>query len=197
MAKIDFGERFRGELVSVATEQAELLGDEFTGEYRSRLIAAFEAVDPETHAEAVDAFALGTCPASDSRGLVREYVKRRESIGPAPGYCPVFSLRYWGVPFTYGIILYHEQMWAFFREVYDVGFLEAARLEKHMLKESLKGTLTFAGFAENLNEKYRGFSREELERIYGIAAKAVGTAKYYFQCSTMVDRGLERTRAKS
>jgi hypothetical protein len=170
-------------LIRVLQEHHLRHDDVLHEEQKANLVYAFDKIDPSNHVEEAVAVALSMSyqPACH---IVDEYVRRKKGEAPLLPEHPVMMLKNWGVPDTYRMLIFREQVNALLAELIG-GTLEHGRrlCNKIMLREVKE-----QGFTSLLGDKYRGFRAKEIKVIYDAVCYYGPSARPYTWCSSMVSR---------
>ena len=166
-------------LIRVLQEHHMRHDDVLREEQKANLVYAFEKIKPSNHvAEAVAvACSMSYQPVYH---IVDEYVRRRR-VGAlhAPGH-PVLMLKAWGVPDTYRMLIFREQIYALLAELtgrtLDNGRKVSNMIYRHAITES--------DFADLLCAKYRQIlNSEEINELFETVGINAPTARPYAWCS--------------
>lgn len=149
----------------------------------ANLVYAFEKINPSNHLEGAVAVACSMSYEPICH-LVDEYVRRRNREKPRLPDYPEIDLKAWGIPDTYRMLIFHEQLHALLAELTEVNQEFSRRLCNNIMRRKI----TAHQFAALLKEKYRRFSGEEIKTIIDAVQFYGPTARPYTWCSAMVNR---------
>jgi|GEM_PF-1916462 len=169
--------------IRVLQEQHMRHDDVLHDEQKANLVYAFININPSYHLEEAIAVACSmsyqpTCH------IVDEYVRRKKGEASRLPDHPVMRVKAWGVPDTYRVLIFREQINALLAE------MTGSSLEygKQICNEMMIGEVKENNFASFLCEKYQSFNRDEIKAIYDAVLYYAPTGRPYTWCSSMVDR---------
>lgn len=185
-------------LVAAINEHHRLWGtDDLWYEELISLACACEKIQPATHGE------LAACVARMIHGMeideeiVDEYVRRKNGLPPLLDDHPLLDLPKHGVPATFRVLIYVEQLQALYQELTDCPMqLSFALLKRFSFRwqrnksdiEQLR-TIVTAEYKERFAEK-------ELRILARILGSNYIFAKPYTVCSIIADRAENLARAE-
>jgi hypothetical protein len=170
-------------LIRVLQEHHMLHDDVLHDEQKANLVYAVEKIKPLNHAEEAVAVA---CSMSQQPvcHIVDEYVRRRNGGASLLPDHPVMTLKSWGVPDTYRMLLFQEQIYALLAELTGMVLLHArgfsGRMYRHQIKAQDLGLM--------LNERHPSLRANEVQLIYDAVCCYTPSARPYTWCSSMVSR---------
>jgi len=168
-------------------EQDQLNEWEATGEQITNLRYAIEAIQPACHEEmsfAIWAY-LHTYPVSI---FTDEYKHRRDGQKCCLPAHPVLTLKKWGRPKTYGMLLYKEQMQALFGEL-SGGKIISDKEYRGLQISWHKCRFQEEQFLSLLSESYqKSLTPGEKKRIYEAICFFWPGIQLYVYCSSMSDQ---------
>lgn len=177
-------------LLRVVEEQGRMHDQEMSDQVRENLRYACLTVRPRSHDELAFVAAIGPRWMS-YRDLADEYVRRRSGLPPSFYDHPLLELRGWGMPETYRILIYREQLLTLINELTGMSKRDSITLFykylqgragipplESMATESQRNALT--------SQDFRMFER--MIREYGVRSMP------YTWCSAMASRAEKLAR---
>ena len=175
---------YSGALREVIQIQGAFWGGEWGSESEANLIYALSRVAPSTHLEI--AFVVAVIERVPSnRDIVDEFVRRRAAEQPLWPDHPLLDLQKWGMPNTYRLPVFQEQIHTLIREVTGWG----GRHAWDYLDEIFKARASRKPLREVATpECQASVSTEELDIIDSIISYNAPRSRQYAWCSTMAER---------
>jgi hypothetical protein len=178
-------------LLSVLDEQAQRWGFELEKGQKECLAYTCENIRPVTHIELATVVAFGEGFLEDWKPIIDEYVRRKGGMPSMLYDHPLLEMAHLGVPSTYRVMLFKEQLIALLGELTDEGQKKSTeRLYTYLKRRDIKPLRDVAKvkYQESLTDGEFG----TLERIIQFHA---GYSKQYTYCSTMAARAENLARA--
>jgi len=170
-------------LISVLQEHHTRHDGVLHDEQKTNLIYAFEKIKPTNHLEETIVVACAMSMQS-VYNIVDEYVRRRKGEAPRLPAHSAMLLKGWGVPDTYGILLFREQISALLAEVTGASL----GYGKELCLEMTMGCINTRDFRSELAEEYREFNGDQIMAVYDAVLFYAPAARPYVWCSAMVSR---------
>ena len=170
-------------LIKILQEHRMRRNDVFHDEQKANFLYAFDKIKPLNHLEETIAVACSmSCqPVCD---MVDEYIRRKHGISSRLPEIPIHSLNNWGVPDTYRVLIFRDQINALISEITG----QTLRASHNICNEIMCGHIKDTDFASYLSDKYQWFSRDDVTAVYDAVVYFAPTGRPYTWCSTMVDR---------
>jgi len=171
-------------LREVLTAQGAWFGVPWDDERDDRLRYACSHVRPATHLEL--AFVVAAAERHVWwREIVEEFVKRRAGERTVLDHFPILELEEWGMPNTYRIPAFHEQIVALIRTVSGWGILAATGYLYEIFKRRADRKPLRAIASSDCREK---MGPDELDAVEAIVLHHATQSRQYAWCSTMAER---------
>lgn len=170
-------------MIRILQEHHMLHDDVLHEVQKANLAYAFNKINPSNHVE--EAIAV-TCSTSYQPvyHIVDEYVRRKNREKPLLPDHPVMMLKAWGVPDTYRMLIFREQINALLAELTGSSVGYGTR----MYKEIMLCGVTEQRLTALLSKKYYDFGTKDIKVIYDAVCYYGPLAKPYTWCSSMVSR---------
>lgn len=178
-------------LLAAIEEQALRCGFELESGQRECLAYTCENIQPGTHVELAVVVALGEGFLENRKPIVDEYVRRKSGMAPMLDDHYLLELPHLGVPSTYRVMLFEEQLIALIRELTDEGRKKSTeRLYTYCKRKDIEPLREIA--KPEYKELLTDDEFSTLERIIRFHA---GYSKQYTYCSTVAARAENLARA--
>lgn len=160
-------------------------------EQKANLIYAFEKIKPVNHLEETIAVACAMSMQPVCK-IVDEYARRRKGEAPRLPAHPVTMLKAWGVPNTYGMLIFREQIDALLAGIIGL-HLGAGQYFRYRI---ICGEIKKADFVSKIREKYPCSNRDDIIAVYDAVLYYAPMGRPYIWCSSMVDRADALSKAQ-